>query len=731
MELLQRCLSTLRLDQDRVRTCSTDFTNLELEYIRSLDSEELETLLFKESKDLIRRITKGPNVKIGFCGATNAGKSTLIRTLLGGLPLPNSSGHTTARICVIRYARLVEAKLYFCRLNTETSSLDPIQDGQISLSQYLTPQSLRNILNQHLSRTQMPQGGAQLEEAVQQIVVIEYPIPLLEGGVEIYDIPGQSRTDLECIKRLRQSFLRHINPHGMVFCFPNPAFSTEEINAYDDMLQSLVTDIGLGNTSRTFFANTKFESFSLIYDHGISIDELLADTIPKEEKARSGNLPKRTQHLNDANKEIAFKDYTYSLVNTLEFLEGGSDDAVLIFNRFIERLATWIVSQQQRRYATAYKRIADACNSFFRSYSTIRSKTIVNVVNNTWLNNGNEALEILRVNLLTLMDTILLSMEQNFEDFLVEHDLYNQSLAKARSIVHPDFEGLSRSNSKNYTELFMKEFSPWFQLNVLDPFTNILQSLINNAVEKSMNLVFDRPDMFKNELLLDVLQQSFVAGFNHRTSSKSIVYKNITPTNLSNLLKTATKHPVILVLVCLSVVGIIPSVISVIVASIVDVIRKIDDGFKVELTNKIFNEMRVQVRSMPKEMSAKLAETINNKINSIQGDLAARQEQLRLMYEKLDSLSNMSEMRTRFGRVEAEALSALTKLMDPSYIPVIDEDIGGGATGRVYKGTLKDEPVAIKTMSYRNPVGQAYEIAECMFFEEVSNSYHLTNKIGS
>ncbi|GAM21724.1 hypothetical protein SAMD00019534_048990 [Acytostelium subglobosum LB1] len=734
IKLLETCLSTLKSNQVTIETCSNDFIKLESEYIKSLDSEELETLLFKESQDLISRITNDPFVKIAFCGATNAGKTTLLMTLLDRLPLPNASGHTTARICVIRYSELENANLHYCRLNTETSKLDRIPDSQvISLSQYPTTRSLRDVLFQHLSRDNMPKGEAQFEEAVSQIVVIEYPITLLKGGEEIYDIPGQSSTDLECLKQLRQSFLQHINPHGVVFCFPNPAFSTEEIKAYEDLLQSLRTDVELRSASRTFFANTKFDSFSLSYDLNLTLDEMMVNAVPDEEQARSNNLPRRAQQLDtsEANKEVAFKDYTYSLVNTMEYLEGSGD---AIFHRFIERLATWIVSQQQRRYATAYKHIAEASNSFFRSYNTIRSKEIGNILKETWLKNGNEALDSLRTNLLSRMDDILQRTAQHFEDFLVEHDLYNKALAKAKSIVDTNYEGLSRYNASAYAEVFKLRFSPWFNENVLKAFIDSIQRRIDSAVEESMKVVFDRTDSIENELLLDVLQQSFVSGFNSRISNDSISYKNITPTILSNLLMTATKHPMLLALVIISVVGIIPTVISVIVAPIMDAIRKIDDDFKVELTDNVFFKIREQVKKLPVTMRTIQTQTISDTIDSIKGNLAARQEQLRLMYEKLDSLRNMAEMRTKFGRVEAEALYALTNLMDPSYIPVItntDEDIGGGATGRVYKGTLKEKPVAIKTLSYRKPIGEAYEIAECMFFEEVNNSYQLTNKIGS
>ncbi|GAM21725.1 hypothetical protein SAMD00019534_049000 [Acytostelium subglobosum LB1] len=555
---------------------------------------------------------------------------------------------------MIRYAKLEDAKLYFCSLNTDRwklkSNPDLIPDGEvISLSQYPTTKSLKDVLAEHLSRANMPKDEDQYKAAASKIAVIEYPITLLKGGLEIYDIPGDCSDDMAWQKELRQSFLRTFDPYGVVFCFESDVFTDTVMNTYNDMAYSRLADVNieLRNTSRTFFANTKFELFSFAYDidRDLPLEEVTNDMISEEEKICIETILSRT-------KSDGFKEYTYSLVNTVENSEGCGE---WIFDRFIKRLATWIVSLQQCRFAMDYRRIADGCNTFFQNYNVMRPKTIANIAKQSWLGNGKEAMENLRPILLTMIDTILKSIVQHFEDFLTEHDLYNKSVDKAKSIVHPEHD----------------------------------DSTISSAVEKSMMLVFDRTDVLQNDFLLDVIQQSFLAIFLKNVSTDKIVIG--------------------------SVGGIIPSMISLLVVP-----KKIDDDFKVKLTNKVFNKIRQQVKAM--DMRTKLAEIINKTIDSLIDNIPLRLRDLKKLYEEQD---DMDELKPKFGKIGAEALSTLSNLMDPSYRPLIssaDEDIGGN----MYKGTLKGVPVAIKTISYSIMIGEDDEMAESMFFEELNNSYQLT-----
>ncbi|GAM28292.1 hypothetical protein SAMD00019534_114680 [Acytostelium subglobosum LB1] len=685
--------------------------------------------MFKESRELISRITDDSFVKIALCGATCAGKSTLLSLLLDRLPLPSGKGHTTARICIIRYAELKDAKISLCRLNQATSKLEPIPNGEAaSLAQYKTTRELKPVLDKFLRRENFP--NEKFEEIVTQIVLIQYPIKLLKGGVEIYDIPGYSSEDKDCLRELRQSFLKHVNPHGLIFCFPNPAFSTEEINAYDDLLKGMGTDVELRTTSRTFFANTKFEMFSFAYDQGFTLEELedQPDKVQEEEKKRSENLPKRSQHLSEENKNVALEGYTYALVNSVEYLEGGGQ---LIFHRFLERLSTWIVGQQQRRYATAYMRIAQASSSFFSSYNTIRSNTIDKILKETWLVEGNKFLDKLGGTLHAQLTHFLLSVDDHFQVFMDRNNLYNEALKKAKSIKIQEYDGRSRLCAGEASGAFKEAFSPWFNKNVLEAFSNYLQGVIESAVQQTLSNIFGRDDVFENELLNDVLKQNFVAGFRSKISNDKVLYNRITPTIVSNLLMTASDHPLLSALSLVMGVGVIATLFTLMIAApIIDSFRKIDDDFKEKLTKRLFVEIKSQVKDLPRNLFVEQVVSTQKVIESLKGNLIVRQIQLLKMAQKLDNMREMATTRTKFGKVEAEALSALTSLMNPSYKPVISlEDIGGGATGRVYKGTLMGKPVAIKTLSYADPNGEAFEMAESMFFEEVNNSHHLTANI--
>ncbi|GAM21722.1 hypothetical protein SAMD00019534_048970 [Acytostelium subglobosum LB1] len=725
-ELLATCLAKLKDNQDKIKQCANDFYKLEAEYLKVIDSEV--PLMFKESRELISRITDDSFVKIALCGATCAGKSTLLSLLLDRLPLPSGKGHTTARICIIRYAELKDAKISLCRLNQATSKLEPIPNGEAaSLAQYKTTRELKPVLDKFLRRENFP--NEKFEEIVTQIVLIQYPIKLLKGGVEIYDIPGYSSEDKDCLRELRQSFLKHVNPHGLIFCFPNPAFSTEEINAYDDLLKGMGTDVELRTTSRTFFANTKFEMFSFAYDQGLTLEELedQPDKVQEEEKKRSENLPKRSQHLSEENKNVALEGYTYALVNAVEYLEGGGQ---LIFHRFLERLSTWIVGQQQRRYATAYMRIAQASSSFFSSYNTIRSNTIDKILKEEWLNNGNAFLDQLGDDLREQLTQYLLKIDDHFQVFMDRNNLYTEALKEAKSIKIQEYDGRSRLYSGEASGAFKEAFSPWFNKNVLEAFSNHLQGVIDGAIQQTLKNIFGRGDVFENELLNDVLKQSFVAGFKSKISNDKILYNRITPTIITNMFMTASDHPVLATLSVIMGVGIIATVFGLIAAPFIDSFRKIDDDFKEKLTKRLFVEIKSQVKDLPNKLFVEQVASTQKVIESLKGNLVVRQNQMTKMSQKLKNMREMAETRTNFGKVEAEALSALTSLMDPSYKPVVSlEDIGGGATGRVYKGTLEGKPVAVKTLVYADPNGEAFEMAESMFFEEVNNSHQLTANI--
>ncbi|GAM21726.1 hypothetical protein SAMD00019534_049010 [Acytostelium subglobosum LB1] len=692
-KVLETCLSMLKSNQDQISTLYNDFTQLEREYFKDLGYPDLELgLLYKEKQALIGRVIIEPIVKLAFTGATYSGKSTLISSLLDGLPLPTARSRRTGRFTVIRYAELENAKLYFCHLNTETSKLDP--DGQvISLSQYPTTESLRPVLAEHLGGGYKSKGE-EIDEnkaAVTQIGVIEYPISLLKSGLEIYDLLGFCYGDKPCIKELRQSIIKHINPHGIVFCYSNPAFDKGETEAYNDLIRSRWGDDSVQtNISKTFFANTMFDLFYFLYDIGLSVEEMTTDMIEKEEKKRFDILPKES-------REVAYK---YSLVNAIDLhcrIDKdyiGCDD--FIFHRFLERLATWIVSLHQRRYAKSCDGIATGCNSFFESYNGLRLRIIGRIAKKSWLDNGIVALENLRPILLSMIDTTLKSTMQHFEDFLLENDLYNKAIAQAKSIVHPEYANV-------YAEVFKKEFMPWFNVNVLTPFIDVMRGRINSTMERAMKIVFDSKEDDTIWKAMDIIHQSFIANFNEYISTEKIVIG--------------------------SVGGIIPSMISLLVVP-----KKIDDDFKVELTNKVFNKIRLQVKAM--DMRTKLAETINKAIDLLRDYIPKLLEQHTMLRQKMDLMSNMTEYKTKFGIIGAEALSALNNVMDPSYRPVklstVDQEGGyTSAAGRVYKGTLRGEPVVIKTMPFSIMIGEADQIAESMFFEEMNNSYQLTNSIRS
>ena len=133
-------------------------------------------------------------------GDLKRGKSTFLNALIGESLLPSDVNPCTALLTVLRYGNDKKVTVYF-KNNQPSEQLDFASFKQ------------RYTID--------PNEAKQLEQAKQQAfpnvdyAVVEYPLPLLEKGIEIVDSPGLN--DTEARNQLSLSYIN--NCHAIFFVF--------------------------------------------------------------------------------------------------------------------------------------------------------------------------------------------------------------------------------------------------------------------------------------------------------------------------------------------------------------------------------------------------------------------------------------------------------------------------------------------------------------------------------
>ncbi|GAM21727.1 hypothetical protein SAMD00019534_049020 [Acytostelium subglobosum LB1] len=408
---------------DRIKKCVEDIHNIETKHLKDVSS--LGHVLSKDTSQLINSITNDTFAKIAVCGTIGSGKTALIRSLLDDIPLPTGNGGKTKRICVVRYAELKDAKVSLCTLDRTNSKLKPIPDkAATSLAQYPTTKEIdRQLLDKFIRWD--PSQECKFKEFISKIVLIEYPITLLKCGVELFDIPGYGPNDTNSFKELRQAFLEHMDPHGVLFCFPNSTFTPEDRNIYNHILQTL--GIKQPHGDRVFVVNTMFSLLSLAYDLGVNhlndLDCLMAE-VDKLDQMIVKTINFGADHINNSNNLVNF-----SRINSLEYLE-RLPNGLVTFNRFIKRLTRWMMMLEHRRLCTSYRLIINDCGRYLRTYQQLCSKSL--------MNKEVENLEILCESIVRSLSLVV--KDVTFEDFVDNHDIYSQALSMAKSINIPNYD---------------------------------------------------------------------------------------------------------------------------------------------------------------------------------------------------------------------------------------------------------------------------------------------------
>ncbi len=195
-------------------------------------------------------------------GDMKRGKSTLLNALLGENLLPSDVNPCTALLTILRYGAEKRVTVYF------NDGKAPEQIDFVSFKQRYTID---------------PEEAKQLEQQKQQAfpdvshAVVEYPLPLLEKGVEIVDSPGLN--DTEARNELSLGYI--VNCHAILFVLRASQPCTLAERRY---LENYIKDRGLS----TFFLINAWDQ----------VKESLIDPDDAEELAEAEAKLRKVFHTN-------------------------------------------------------------------------------------------------------------------------------------------------------------------------------------------------------------------------------------------------------------------------------------------------------------------------------------------------------------------------------------------------------------------------------------------------
>lgn len=156
-------------------------------------------------------------------GDLKRGKSTFLNALIGENLLPSDVNPCTALLTVLRYGPLKKVTIYF-------------KDG--SRPEQLDFQSFKQQYTIDPNEAKQLEAEKRLAFPNVDYAVVEYPLPLLEKGIEIVDTPGLN--DTEARNELSLSYIN--NCHAILFVFRASQPCTLEERRY---LENYIKNRGL------------------------------------------------------------------------------------------------------------------------------------------------------------------------------------------------------------------------------------------------------------------------------------------------------------------------------------------------------------------------------------------------------------------------------------------------------------------------------------------------------
>ncbi|GAM28283.1 hypothetical protein SAMD00019534_114590 [Acytostelium subglobosum LB1] len=306
--------------------------------------------------------------RIAFCGPSHSGKSAMINTLLD-IPqlLPTGPGHTTGRICIIRYSPTICIKFYTLKVDR----LQCLDNETITMESNVfnieAKRNLKLLIKQNLERPDGIENDYDIyNEWASKIVSIEFPSPLLKPGLEIIDTPGFSGWENRIQFAIRKDFFNLYQPSGVIFCYPNSVFTDAEVKSLDSILKSLPSDSTAKDS--IFFVNTKVSE----KDIGLSNNIELGTEVPLDLiiNHRIGLLSK----LMVSHPKTTIDDTRFAIIDCLDFVRfPKSPNPRYMFHQFIDRLTKWIASLHPQMVVYPFGEVEQECRTMSTKIELVQS----------------------------------------------------------------------------------------------------------------------------------------------------------------------------------------------------------------------------------------------------------------------------------------------------------------------------------------------------------------------
>ncbi|GAM28282.1 hypothetical protein SAMD00019534_114580 [Acytostelium subglobosum LB1] len=630
-------------------------------------------------------VEKTSKFKLAFVGPVCSGKTTLINTLFGvSLPIV-----TTTRITILRYSTLAESSVSFHKLvpsGTEIIADEPV----ISLATVADPRQATKIA-WPLLRRPAEEDDNSIDEWTQKIVVISYPIPMLEGGLEVYDIPGTRNDEHVYTTAMRSNFFSHVSPNAAVFCYVNPAFSDTEVQSYKDFKSQTKIVDGFDLDSHVFFANTKFNvaafknSQNLDNLHDVTDEHLLQEEISIFQQLSVRKV------LNGRAKPSQF-----SLVNSMDFL-AAKHGSKRLFGRFVERLTRWMISIRHSIIKFVLDELIELCQRFYtfvlpnrgvsESPATSSSdfpKQVDQFLNNLWLQYKESIMELPKL------------LTQQCE---VSKDV---AMEMAGDIELQQYDGKEGNSSFKLEAIgaFKAKISRWFFDNITSPVVMTLRGRLeikcNEAIQSQQNNQYILELLKDKEYSLDSLTWDIGKKlFDSLSQSLRLQHRVQKPrTSLTPNKKVINKQ---------------------FKRRIMEKILSLC-GYYLYMPDMVLGIEKV-FQDYMKEMKAPI---------SIYTRFLAKLESLRTRIEDLSSLHH------KIGMLHMETMANQFKLNNPFHtITGMANIVGYGPSGVTFAGVLGGRTVYVKQMAHiANQPSPTITPSHLAFFEEAYYTLLITDKDG-
>ncbi|MGD1919498.1 MAG: dynamin family protein [Pleurocapsa sp.] len=353
-------------------------------------------------------------------GDVKRGKSTVINALIGEDLLPRDVNACTAILTVLRYGIEKKVTVYF---NDKTAP-ESLDFNTFTQKYSVSPDEAKKLENE--SKLAFPQ--------VKQ-AVIEYPLPLLELGIEIVDSPGLN--DTAARNQLSLDYIHNCNAILFILRAVQP-FSLAERRYLDNYIKNRGLDV-------FFLINGWDEIDNSLLEPG-NLEELTA----AQKRSQAYFHSNLTEYIDSNKSDYLERVFPISALNALRsYLDNSTVDLESTgFNQFTNSLNTFLIEERNK--------------AEFQQASIITQQVYNHI--NAAIARRIALLSTSRVDIQQKVDSISPNFVQ-LEELLYELELSIQELARTKAKVVADSFEEYILNLENTFELDFDKYQP--QLDTL------------------------------------------------------------------------------------------------------------------------------------------------------------------------------------------------------------------------------------------------------------------------